>query len=221
MIRTVSRWLASAALAGVLATTAGATGDSSDVKRWNFDVFLGDKKLGEHVFEVRDQGDQKRVRSEAEFVYKILFVPAYRYEHTNSERWANNCLLEFDARTYDNGERIQASGEKNGGGFEVNGENGRAELPECVMTFAYWNPDFLEQDRLLNPQTGKYLDVEVEKLDEASYEVKGKKIPAQPYRITAEGMKLTVWYSTDDRRWVGLESVTQDDKVLRYVPTSV
>lgn len=218
MTRNICRWLSGAAVATVLATVAGATGDSADVRRWDFNVYLGDKKLGEHSFEVRDAGGQKRVRSEADFVYRVLFVPAYRYEHTNSERWADDCLLEFEAETNDNGDKLRASGEKTGDGFEVVGSDGRKELPACVMTFAYWNPDFLDEERLLNPQTGKYLDVEVEKLPQDTYEVRGEQIPAQPYRVTAEGMKLTVWYSTEDRRWVGLESVTGDDRVLRYVP---
>jgi hypothetical protein len=34
------------------------------------------------------------------------------------------------------------------------------------MTFAYWNPDLLGQSRLLNVQTGEYLDVQVRALGE-------------------------------------------------------
>lgn len=32
-------------------------------------------------------------------------------------------------------------------------------LSGCAMTFAYWNPAFRSQPRLLNPQTGKDLDM--------------------------------------------------------------
>ncbi|MDX1498257.1 MAG: DUF6134 family protein [Woeseiaceae bacterium] len=218
MNRKFLRGLAAAALAALLATTAGATGDSAAVARYDFNVYLGDKKLGRHTFEVTARGEQKVVRSEAEFVYKVLFIPAYRYEHENSERWADNCLLEFDAQTYDNGERIRASGEKTGDGFEVVKPGGREELPACVMSFAYWNPDFLKEQRLLNPQTGEYLEVTVEALPDQPFEIRGRQIPAQPYRITAEGVELTVWYAAKDRRWLGLESVADGDKVLKYVP---
>lgn len=218
MIDRLTRALAGAALLALLATTAVATGDSKAVSRYDFNVYLGDKKLGMHTFEVTDRGEQKVVRSEAEFVYKVLFIPAYRYEHENSERWADNCLLAFDAETYDNGERIRASGEKTGDGFEVVRPGGKEELPACVMSFAYWNPDFLKEQRLLNPQTGEYLEVDVTELPQQSFDVRGREIPARPYRITARGVELTVWYATGDRRWLGLESVTEGDKVLRYVP---
>ena len=48
------------------------------------------------------------------------------------------------------------------GSFTVVTGEQPAYLPECVMSFAYWNPDFLEQPRLLNPQTGEYVAVQVE-----------------------------------------------------------
>jgi hypothetical protein len=197
-------------------TAVVANANTTAVARWDFNVYLGDKKLGRHTFEVVEENGTKRVVSEADFVYKILFVPAYRYEHTNAERWANNCLLEFEARTNDNGTTIRAFGEKNGDSFEVVGADGPEELPECVMTFAYWNPSFLEQQRLLNPQSGEYVEVAVERLPQQMLEVRGEEVPAQPYRLMADGLELTVWYSTDDR-WLGLESVADGGKVLRYV----
>lgn len=216
MIRNMIRLLTVAMITASAVATAGANTGPADVARWDFNVYLGDKKLGKHTFEVVEEDGTKRVISEAEFVYKILFVPAYRYEHRNAERWANDCLLEFEARTNDNGTKIRASGEKNGDSFEVVGASGPEELPECVMTFAYWNPAFLEQQRLLNPQSGEYLEVQVEPLPQQTLEVRGEEVPARPYRLTTEGLELTVWYSADDR-WLGLESVADGGKVLRYV----
>ena len=216
MTRILFRLLAAGLFAGALVSTATGNTSTGDVSRWDFNVYLDNKKLGRHTFEVVEQDGLKRVRSEAEFLYKILFIPAYRYEHTNVERWANDCLLGFEARTNDNGTRIEASGEKTGDGFEVVGKDGAEELPECVMTFAYWNPSFLEQQRLLNPQSGEYVDVKVEKLPPATFEVRGENVEARPYRLTARDMELTVWYSADDR-WLGLESVADGGKILRYV----
>lgn len=185
------------------------------VARWDFNVYLNDKRVGKHFFEVTEVGGIKRVQSEANFKYKILFIPAYRYEHINSERWADNCLVRFDAQTVANGKRIEAYGERNGGGFQVSGQNGLVELPECVMTFAYWNPAFLEQPRLLNPQSGEFLDVTVEQLSPEVLEVRGKPVPANRYKITADTMSLTVWYSEDDE-WLALESVAKGGHIIRY-----
>lgn len=198
-----------------LAAPVPASESDLDIARWDFNVYLNDKRVGKHVYEVTDVDGVQRVRSEAKFNYRILFIPAYRYEHINSERWADNCLLTFEARTNANGDRIEVSGEKNGGAFTVvNGEQ-PVELPECVMSFAYWNPDFLQERRLLNPQTGEYVDVQVEQVAEELLEVRGEPVPATRFRLTAYEVDLTLWYSQDNE-WLALESVAKGGHVIRY-----
>lgn len=198
-----------------LAFSSPTPANTSDVARWDFDVYLNEKKVGKHSFEVVEADGVRRVMSEANFVYRVLFIPAYKYEHRSAERWSDNCLLEFDARTNANGDRIEVSGERNGSGFLVETDDAPVQLPECVMTFAYWNPEFLEQPRLLNPQTGEYVDVTVEKVGMETLEVKGKPITANRYRLTAYEVDLTLWYSADNE-WLALESVAEGDNIIRY-----
>lgn len=204
------------ALAGLVVAAQARSGENSElIGRWDFDVYLNDKKVGKHYFEVTEIDGMRRVESEADFTYKILFIPAYSYEHRNSERWADNCLVRFEAKTNANGKRIQARGELDGDAFRVAGKDGLVDLPECVMTFAYWNPSFLEQEQLLNPQSGEYLDVEVEKLEPATLTVRGETVAANRYRVVADKMDLTVWYSSDNT-WLALESVARGGKIIRY-----
>ena len=83
------------------------------------------------------------------------------------------------------------------------------------MTFAYWNPDFLEQPRLLNPQTGEYVDVRVENLGEETLDFRGQSVAATRFNLKADEVDLTLWYSTDDE-WLGLESVAKGGHIIRY-----
>lgn len=198
--------------------TLAAPAPASDVQkdRWDFNVFLNEKKVGKHSFEVVRSGDAQTVESNADFRYKILFIPAYRYEHSNSEQWSNDCLLGFDAQTNANGKYLEVSGRRDGGYFTVQGADGADKrLPECVMSFAYWNPDFLDQSRLLNPQTGEYIDVSVEQFPEETLEVRGKPVTATRFRVTAYEVDLMLWYSSD-KRWLALESVAKGGHVIRY-----
>ena len=204
------------ALAGLVVAAQARSDETSQlVGRWDFDVFLNDKKVGKHYFEVTEVDGMKRVEIEADFKYKILFIPAYRYEHKNSERWADNCLVRFEAKTNANGKRMQARGALDSTGFRVAGKNGLVDLPACVMTFAYWNPTFLEQQKLLNPQSGEYLDVDVEQLEPATLNVRGRTVSANRYRVTAGKINLTVWYS-DNKEWLALESVAKGGNIIRY-----
>jgi hypothetical protein len=208
----------SALLAVLVALAAGvAAAESRDglVSAWNFDVYVDDKKVGTHLFEIIDSGEQRQVQSIADFSLKVFFVPAYRYRHTNIERWDDDCLLEFNANTRVNGKQTQVSGASSDAGFTVHKESSSEVLPNCVMSFAYWNPAFLKQPRLLNPQTGEFLEVTVEDLGVGYREVRGERVAAERYKVTARGIDLMLWYSPDDQ-WLGLESVAKNGHVIRY-----
>ena len=198
-----------------LISTAPAQHRENAVANWDFDVYLDDKKVGKHSFTVSEVGGMKQVQSEANLNVKIFFISAYRYEHSAAESWLENCLVEFDASTNTNGERTQVSGEQTSTGFVVEKGDSPIELPECVMTFAYWNAEFLEQPRLLNPQTGEYVDVHVEEVGNELLQVRGQPVAATRFSLTAREVDLTLWYSSDDE-WLALESVAKGGHIIRY-----
>jgi len=182
---------------------------------WNFNVYLDDKKVGTHLFEVMGGGDRRQVQSTANFNVKFLFFSAYSYEHTNLESWAENCLLTFDANTKVNGKPTAVSGATAEAGFMVERGAEQELLPDCVMSFAYWNPEFLQQKRLLNPQTGEFLDVDIEAMGTEDLEVRGEKIAAERYRITGRDIDIMVWYS-ENNEWLSLQSVVKNGRIIRY-----
>lgn len=187
-----------------------ATPVAANAQSWDFRVLLDDRPIGEHRFELVEQGQRRVLRSEARFEVRFLFFTAYRYRHVSEETWEGGCLTTLNAETQVNGETKKVSGERRDAGFILEKDGERRVLPPCIMTFAYWNPAFLQQSRLLNPQTGEYLEVNVERLP-AEEDRRG-------YRVTARETDLEVWYSDRDR-WVGLESEARGDRMLRYEPT--
>ena len=211
----LSRYMLIGLLGFVAAMPVSADTKGETVANLNFEVYLNDKRVGQHNYEIVDVDGIRQVQSRAKFDYRILFIPAYRYEHSNSERWSDNCLVGLEARTNANGKRLRVSGERTDGIFRVENGDAPLELPECVMSFAYWNPDFLGEPRLLNPQTGEYVDVSVEKVADEILEVRGEAIPARRFRLTAYEMDLTLWYSDNDE-WLALESVAKGGHVIRY-----
>ena len=186
-----------------------------EVDRFAFDVYLNDKKVGQHSFEITNLGAEKKVHSTADFKYKILFIPAYRYQHNNAERWRDGCLVQFEAETNANGKQIEVSGEITDAGFRVDKANQPLQLPECIMTFAYWNPSFLNEPQLLNPQTGDYVDVNVEQVGNETLQVRGQAVSATIFRLTAYDVDLTLWYSPDNE-WLALQSIAKGGHVIRY-----
>lgn len=184
-------------------------------RNWNFAVYLDDSEIGYHTIRVTDSGDVEEVFSEASFDVRFLFINAFRYRHNNTERWVDGCLQEIDSSTNSNGKQFAVSGAQSEGRFLIETGELATELPQCVMSFAYWNPSFLEQQKLLNPQSGEYLDVAVKDLGEQQIQARGELTLATAYSVEARGMELTVWYSMDNE-WLALESLAKGGRTIRY-----
>jgi hypothetical protein len=186
----------------------------SEVRNWNFRVLLDDREIGEHQFALRVAGDERELRSAARFDVRLLFVNAYRYRHESLERWDGNCLRSLAARTETNGEKLAVSAEARAGRLVVERPAAREAHDGCVMSFAYWNPQILKAQRLLNSQTGEVLPVTVTQLGEETRPVGGEPRAAQRHRIQAPGLQIDLWYV--DGRWVALEAPAAGGRRLRY-----
>jgi len=211
-----TRRLPIAAMLLALAAPVGA----NTAHEWRFKVYLDEQEIGYHRFQVLDRGDSRVVHSDAQFDVKFLFFTAYRYEHRNREQWRDGCLRAIRASTDDNGTTYAVRGESVGGRFLVATGPQTAELPSCVRTFAYWDPSLLQHSRLLNAQTGEYVDVEMERLGQETVKVGGIDVPARAYRLRAEKFDIKLWYSLDDR-WLALDSTTVEGRQIRYRLTEV
>ena len=183
---------------------------------WQFKVFLDDREIGFHHFYLDGSGETRELRSEAEFDYKFMFISLFEYEHENRELWRGNCLQRIESRTNSNGEPFQVDGEQLSDGFVVEDGDGENVLPQCVMSFAYWNPEFLKQEQLLNTQNGAFEAVEISPPVFEELEVRGEKRPSYRYRLAAGDLNLDLWYSTQDE-WLALESEVSGGRKLRYV----
>jgi hypothetical protein len=205
-------WALCAVLVLALPVTSASAAKSQS---WDFSVLLDGDKIGYHRFELTDINGERRVTSEAKFDVRILFINAFRYRHENTEVWSDGCLRKIDARTQANGKKLAVSGTQVQDKFIVDDGSETNALADCVMTFAYWDPEFLQQPKLLNSQSGEYIDVEVEPLGREPITVRGQEVAASAYRLTAKKMQLKLWYSTENE-WLALESVAKGGRIIRY-----
>ena len=196
--------------------SAGAAVANVETRKWAFDVYLDDKAIGYHTFEVADRGSRTVLETEAEFDVKFLFVTAFQYRHRNTEIWSDGCLNEIYATTNNNGERLTVSGMEGQTAFAVSSKQGEETLDGCVQSFAYWNPDILDADRLLNSQTGEYEAVDVELVGEDVLNVAGEDVVTDRYRITLRRGDIFLWYTKDDRTWVALDAPAKGKRRIRY-----
>jgi len=202
----------------LLGIAAPGVASVDDQRTWQFSVLLDDAPIGHHRFDVLPTGQGVEVRSEASFDVRFLFFNAFRYRHSTRELWDGECLQVIESSTQQNDEEFAVVGRRASSGLvvEVNGREDRLE--GCVMSFAYWNPKFLEQPRLLDPQSGEYVVVDVEPLGAQELVVRGQSVIATAYQLKARNVDMTLYYSADDE-WLGLESVARGGRIIRYVLT--
>ena len=201
-----------ALMMAALALSASVTAADQE---WRFQVYLDDKKIGTHDFVLQQLDNQRTLLSEANFEYRLMFVKLYGYEHENTETWSGDCLTRIESKTDANGKPFKVSGSLQGDRFVLSGSAGEAELPSCSMSFAYWNPVFLQQERLINVQNGEVHDIEVSEPELVQIEVRGVMQPAYRYLLDAGELKIELWYS-EDNEWLALETEARGGRRLRY-----
>jgi hypothetical protein len=182
---------------------------------WDFRVFLDEKEIGTHRFELVEQGGERRLTSRARMNVKIMFVNAYSYDHHDVEHWSGDCLARLSSKTDDNGKKHHVDVQRRDHETVVQTERGTQRLDQCVLTFAYWNPAMLQQTRLLNSQDGEYIDVKITAAGSDSILVRGVQTPARRFELRSKKLSIDLWYSQQDE-WLALESKTERGQKLIY-----
>ena len=216
------RWLLLAAIAVAL-LPGNATATSGSAKDLQFRVLLDDEPIGSHSFRITGDSLKRTIESDASFDVRVLFVPVFSYRHSNTEIWRDGCLIQMDAQTDSNGKQYRVEGRKDDSAYRIGTNTATEAYPaDCLMSFAYWDRQILQQSRLLNAQTGAVVEVDVEPLGETALELGGRDVAVDGYRIIAEdqGVDIKVWYSRADGDWVSLESRLKNGRLMRYLPAN-
>ena len=223
MLRSSCKQLLSTWKAMIGAGLLLATPYAQALQEFNFKVLLDDREIGFHRFQVTRQDDRQTVDIEADFKVTFFAIPFYRYGHSNQEVWQSGCLESIQSTTNDNGDSFSVDGRRDQAGFSISTQSDAFNLNgSCVMTFAYWNMEMLEQSALLNAQTGEYLPVEIEFSGEEVLKFDDQSVSASRYRLrnSDQELDISIWYETGTGRWLSLESRVADDRIIRYLPVS-
>lgn len=170
---------------------------------WDFEARLDGRPIGTHRFVLQGPAARREIHSRASFDVRLLGLLVYRYRHEANERWEGDCLLALQSRTDDDGTPQQVDWQRPSPG-------------DCTMSFAYWHPRLQEQQRLLNPQTGRFEAVRFERLPEASINVQGRDVAATPWRLKTATQDITVWREASEGDWIGLDARVKGGRVLTY-----
>ena len=181
----------------------GVEGSSLELK---FDVFLNGKLMGWHSYTVSESSGFADVQSKTQLEGKIFVLKRINYRHQSNERWSNGCLHKLESETKSGKTKTTIEGKLTDDGFLVNRNGLSRLLPACTRTFAYWEPNLLEAEFLLNPDTGEHLRVLFEKENVATGITVTLKTPKEPIILTYD----------QNGNWLELESRVKSIVPIRY-----
>jgi len=208
------RWIP---IAAVLLCALAASASVEGARRLTFDVFLDERPIGVQRFGLETTSNGLRVEVDAAFQLRVLRITAFSYEHRNVELWRDGCLHSIESRTNSNGTPYRVKGSAAGDAFLVSNGAGEQRLAECVGTFAYWDKrELLQRSKLLNSQTGDYVNVAARALGPGKLKLGDRELPVERYELRGRDLAIQLAYSAETGEWVALDSEVAGGRTLRY-----
>jgi len=184
----------------------------------NFQVQLNDKDIGFHEFNVQND----TISNKAQFDVKLWFIPAYKYRHTATEVYKDNCLIQLESETQDGADFFELSSLADSAFFKIKVNDKDYNHPACSQTFRYWDLQFTEQNLAINPQDGEIFKLSFSKDVDEEVKTKTNTFLANKYILRAtndqdEKFHIELWYEQNSKKWIKLKSYLKDDNVITYI----
>lgn len=149
-----------------------------------FDIVRGNDKIGTDTVDIEHRNDTTTVKIKTDLSVKIMFVEAYRYQHSCSETWKNGQLVAFKSKTNDNGttHSVEVTAKPDKLSMEADGKH--LELPKSVAPASLWSKDVVHQTDAFAPDTGKRMAMKVTDLGTEPVTINGVTRQAHHYKIS-------------------------------------
>ena len=184
----------------------------------NFQVQLNEKDIGFHEFNVQND----TISNKAQFDVKLWFIPAYKYRHTATEVYKDNCLIQLESETQDGADFFELSSLADSAFFKIKVNDKDYNHPACSQTFRYWDIQFTEQSLAINPQDGEIFKLSFSKDEDEEVKTKTNTFLANKYTLHAindqdEKFHIELWYEQNSKKLIKLKSYLKDDNVITYI----
>ena len=162
-----------------------------------FKVFLNDQEVGRHSFTLTEDGSNLRVTSQASMDFKVLLVKKIKYRHLAKEVYKDGCLQSVKSSTQRNNKSTTISAKIIGGKFVVTKAGVDVSLSNCIKSFAYWRPEWLDNEFLFNVETGQYTPITFESQQDSSTGMTHKTLGLPKTDIRLQYSESGAWQSLE------------------------
>ena len=125
----------------------------------SFDVLLNDEIVGHSKLTHKKLKNGLEVLVDVEITPKFLGLKFMKYTLTNREIWENKKLISIDANSSWFGKRYYVKGQREEGGFRIEGSAFSGLIKDTFATTSYFTPEFLKRKIWVSTQDGTPLEI--------------------------------------------------------------
>lgn len=151
-----------------------------------FNITRDGTKIGTDVIDIEKEGTTTTVNFTTHISVVVMFVEAYRLNHTAVETWSDGNFVSYNSQTNDNGTKRSVSATVADNKFDLTVDGKDSPLPQIVLPGTLWNTDFVGATELFDPDKGTMLSVEVKDLGDQAIRLHGVIVHAHHYKITGD-----------------------------------
>ena len=184
--------------------------DVSSSRVLAFNVLRDGKPIGTHVIKITPEAHGYSVGVDLRLRVTFGPITVFRYSHESREEWKDGQLISLKAKTRENGDEYSVLSVKSPAGLMARGEDGSVLLPSDILTTTYWNRVTVEKSQMLDTQSGKIVNYEVEG------PVHDPQLNAEKFRLTGD-LTLDLWYQDQEFIKMAFENA---GALVEYEPMS-
>lgn len=180
-----------------------------------FEIWRQGKQVGSHNIRFKKLESGWVVNSQIQISVKAFWVFTYEFLHETTSHWQNGRLFHLRATTNDNGDRTRVEIHQRGEELEIQSPGGVYRTKLDTFPSIHWNPEVLNQQRLINTITGELNEIKIESVAPEMVKTASGSIEAWPYRYSGD-LEAQTWYDSYGR-WVKITFLGGDGSELYYV----
>lgn len=166
-------------------------------------ITFGRNRVGKSSVSVSTKGNRVTAKYFIDTKANLL-VLKYRYGLQATEVWEDGRLISLKSSSFENKRKFNVSGKAVSGGFKIEGSAFSGVVKGNPITTSYWTPEVLRRNTWISSQTGKPINVKVQKSKQVKVKTPAGVISC--YSYLCKGLKRDMELFYDDRgEWVGNE----------------
>ena len=166
-----------------------------------FNVLLNDETVGFSNLTYKKLNNGLEVLVDVEIKPKFLGLKLMKYTLKNREVWKRQKLISLDANSSWFGKKYFAKGQREKGGFRIEGSAFSGVIKNNFATTSYFTPDFLKRKTWISTQDGTPLEIKARKLKNKKVSFDDKIYLVNEWEISGD-LDLTLRYD-EMNNWVG------------------